>query len=350
MSAKRVAAMVLIVLCAAGAALAQTVWTDVPNLQGLEPGPLGSWDEGGCMVLAVVSDGSTYHLWYEGLSADGYWRDIGHATSPDRVTWTKAAANPVLTSGGAPGGWDDDGVSGAAVIWDGAQFRMWYGGLSVDGVERACYATSPDGEDWTKHACNLPGLEPGVPGLWDLDTVRPTSVVIVGNTYRMWYTGMRYLGGTSGWSGVVGYAESLDGLSWTKRSDPVLEPGDGTWEERMTFAPYVVFDSAGYHMFYTGGTEVFPSTINHSLGYAFSADGIHWNKSGANPVIAVDGEFALFSPVHFDGGTWYMWYSRSTNSGSLPLMVSHAISTCCEGLFGDGFETGDTSLWTTTVP
>jgi predicted GH43/DUF377 family glycosyl hydrolase len=351
MRARRVALLMSIVLLGAGLAAGQTIWDQHPGNPVLEPGAPGSWDDGGGFVLAVVFNGSNYHLWYEGLSPDGYWRGIGHATSPDRVTWTKDdPANPVLTPGGAPGGWDDVGVSGAAVIWDGAQFRMWYGGVAGDGVERACYATSPDGTTWTKLACNLPGLEPGVPNDWDLDEVRPITVIIEGGTYRMWYSGVRDLGNPIGLTGVVGYAESLDGLNWTKRPDPVLEPDENTWEERITAAPYVIFNGSSYHMFYLGGTEAFPATVRYSNGYAFSADGIHWNKSAANPIIEVDPGFTVGSPASFDGSTWHMWYSHTSPPGWLPIVTSYATSTCCAGLFGDGFETGDLSLWTSTVP
>ncbi len=350
MNVKQIAVVCLVVLCTAGAVSAQTVWEHYPGNPVLPPGDPGDWDEGGCMVLAVIFDGSVYHLWYEGLSTGGYWRDIGHATSPDGVTWTKAVGNPVLTRGGAPGGWDDANVCGSAVIWDGALFHMWYEGRATDGVGRACYATSPDGDVWTKHACNLPGLEPGVPNDWDIDAVRPKTVVVEGGTYRMWYTGMKILPSPVGTTGVVGYAESFDGINWTKRPDPVLEPADGTWEEEMTVAPHVIFDGTSYHMFYMGGAEDYPPTIRHSIGYAFSADRIHWYKSTANPIIEVDPGFTLMAPVSFDGSTWHMWYSHTSPSGWTPILVSYATSTCCAGLFGDGFETGDTSAWSQSVP
>ena len=151
-----------------------------------------------------------------------------------------------------------------------------------------------------------------------------------------------------GWKGRVGYAESLDGISWTKHEDPVLEPEEDTWEELQTFAPYVVFDGSGYHMFYSGGTEVYPATVRHSIGYAFSVNGINWTRSPDNPVIEMDTGFAFSSPAHRDGAGWHVWYTHS--DGAPPLLISYATSTCCAGLFGDDFETGDTSLWTTTVP
>lgn len=52
---------------------------------------------------------------------------IGHATSPDGLTWTKDPSNPVLTAGSA-GNWDNPRVDCPTVIFDGDTFHMWYAG------------------------------------------------------------------------------------------------------------------------------------------------------------------------------------------------------------------------------
>ena len=48
----------------------------------------------------------------------------------------------------------------------------------------------------------------------------------------------------------IGYAESDDGLSWTKNPEPVLDPGLG-WEDWLVYHPSVVFDGSDYHMWYS---------------------------------------------------------------------------------------------------
>lgn len=49
----------------------------------------------------------------------------------------------------------------------------------------------------------------------------------------MWYTGMKFLGAgermSSGRS-CIGYAESDDGIHFTRRKDPVMEPEEA-WEK-----------------------------------------------------------------------------------------------------------------------
>jgi hypothetical protein len=68
----------------------------------LEPGP-SSWDGYHVFSPGVVFDGVSYHMWYTG--AWGYGTNlggfqIGYATSPDGISWTKDPANPVDVLGG----------------------------------------------------------------------------------------------------------------------------------------------------------------------------------------------------------------------------------------------------------
>ena len=68
---------------------------------------------------------------------------IGHATSPDGVHWTKDPANPVL-SRGSPGAWDHRGTWDPFVLYEKGVFKMWYGG-GPDGDSGWGYAVSSDG-------------------------------------------------------------------------------------------------------------------------------------------------------------------------------------------------------------
>jgi len=163
--------------------------------------------------------------------------------------------------------------------------------------------------------------------------------VIEGQTYKMWFTG--YNGSTV----KIGYAESPDGVNWNKHPDPVLGGFyyPGLW---VTGAanPAVVFDGLVYHM-WTGGWA--PALSDWILGYQFSIDGINWTTGHRdNPVIAVANKDVVNMPVVFDGVTWHGWYIVIGTD----LSTHYATSECCAGLFNDGFETGDTSLWSSTVP
>ncbi len=295
---KRVAVMLWIVLCAAGVALAQTEWVQYPDNPVIGPGEPGSWDDGGRWVVSVIRVDDTYHLWYGGYDDPLEANGIGHATSPDGVEWTMDPANPVLTQG-EPGAWDRwFWFPSPAVMYDGSEFHMWYAATaSTSGdIIQGGYATSPDGSAWTKYEGN-PVLDVGPPGSWDDDQVRPATVILDDETYKMWYSGF---GGSSG----IGYAESPDGIDWTKHPEPVLGrlSHPGGWD-KFPIDPSVVFDGFLYHMWYAGHT-----TGDWKIGYAFSTDGINWTRHRDNPVVTVSGEDIYTMPVVFDGSTWHGWY------------------------------------------
>jgi hypothetical protein len=91
-------------------------------------------------------DGATYHA-YGSYDND---TKIGHATSPDGITWTlDVANNPVLTVGGA-GAWDNTTV---AVFNPWKEGGTWYALYRGNGSKTGL-ATSPDGLIWTKSASN----------------------------------------------------------------------------------------------------------------------------------------------------------------------------------------------------
>jgi len=86
----------------------QIHWTKHPDNPVMVPGLAGEWDE---ELLypgypgSVIYYDSTYHMW-----PTGNWISIGHATSPDGVTWTKDINSPVLV-GGSDGDWDENSVN-----------------------------------------------------------------------------------------------------------------------------------------------------------------------------------------------------------------------------------------------
>jgi len=341
MRMKQVVVVFSIIVCGAGMVMGQTEWVDDPENPLFGPGNTGPWDASGPWARAVVFDGSMYHLWFTGSSQGGAPTDMGHATSTDGVEWTLDPGNPVLIRGGS-GEWDSNRLDGAAVIHDGMLFHMWYSGWGTGGYERVGYATSPDGTFWTKHTGN-PVMDVGAAGTFDDELVRPTAVVLDGGTYKMWYGGCHY--STGPFVCHAGYAESSDGITWSKRQDPVLSPSDDptAWDFEIAANPYVIFDGATYHMWFSG------ASANHwSIGYAFSSDGIEWTKYSDNPVVSKASEDTFHSPVFNDGTIWRMLY---TNAGS-EYQISQATSDCCPVavIFSDGFENGDTSEWSAVVP
>jgi predicted GH43/DUF377 family glycosyl hydrolase len=293
-----------------------TDWVKAQVNPVVDVGLSGEWDESDVALGSVVKEGNVYNMWYHGLSAGG-WR-IGLAQSDDGLSWTKDPSNPVLDQG-LSGTWDSAEVSDPVVMKDGDTYRMWYTGY--DGSNWGIgYAESTDGTVWTKHDLN-PVLNLNPLQSWEaVGVMHP--FVIREDVYKMWYSG--YDG--SNWR--TGYAESVDGLDWTRHSaNPVLDLGlPGSWEDVHVYDSSVSRIGNLYGMWYTsyGG-----SPLRHKIGYASSLDGVNWTKYGANPVLGggpsawdgvhVTGPFVLKDDYVFrmwfcgqDGSTWRIGLATSS--------------------------------------
>ena len=289
----------------------------------LVPGAAGSWDAAAVFDPTVLKDGVTYKMWYAGTDSSGN-RGIGYATSPDGETWTKFGSNPVLTASAA---WEGTRVGSPNVIKDGGTFRMWYVGRDANGVSRIGYATSPDGITWTKYGGN-PVLDVGAAGSWESKYLSSPSVVQVGSTYHMWY------GGFDGITSRIGHATSSGGTTWTKdAANPVLNVGNpGQWDWIDAYAPNVVYTNGSFVLWYSG--DALPPASQ--TGYATSYDGVHWTREakvipeGANGTF--DARSADYAAVRVDGSGFDIWYSGLNAVGVYSIGYAAAQLSCASPL------------------
>jgi predicted GH43/DUF377 family glycosyl hydrolase len=219
-----------------------TIWTKYGTAPVLSPGAAGSWDANGASFPIVIKEGSTYKMWYTGVDASSIGR-VGYATSPDGITWTKYAGNPVLTVGGT-GSWDSVYVGMTGVVKVGTTYKLWYRGGSADSGGIG-YATSPDGTTWTKSgtAAVLPNLGYD----WDSTPYHP-SVIYDGKVYHMWYSGCDYSGSTC----QEGYATSPDGATWTRRQAVIPMGTTGDFDDESTDHAAVLQAGNTLKMYYSG--------------------------------------------------------------------------------------------------
>lgn len=209
----------------------------------LSPGSAGAWDEGRAINATVIKDGGTYKMWYAGRNAAGTYA-IGYATSPDGITWTKYASNPVLTLGGL-GAWDSQIVREPNVVKDGSTYHMWYAGTENWPRFNIGHATSPDGIAWTKDSAN-PVLV-GTAGQWDANETYSPSVVMNGGVFEMFYSG------ENGNRWLEGHATSSDGTVWAKDDNAILSPETTGWETGdSTDYASAVLDGGTWKLFYSG--------------------------------------------------------------------------------------------------
>ena len=285
---------------------AQTDWMKYQGNPVLVPGSAGTWNDFSLAPGSILFDGTTYHIWYGGH--DGTFVRIGYATSVDGISWTSYEQNPVLDVGAA-GSWEDEWVYKPYVLFDGSTYHMWYTGYDGTRV-RIGYATSTDRTNWTKYE-NNPVMDTGPENIWEGNVVESPCILFDGNTYHMWYNGQDET------SRRIGYATSPDGISWTKyEGNPVLDIGaTGTWDQSMVEAPDVIFDGTKYHMWYSGVVGGW----SWRIGYATSLDGISWEKYAGNPVLDLgttgswDDQWVGYCRVLFDTTTSFykMWYGGS---------------------------------------
>jgi beta-fructofuranosidase len=191
--------------------------------------------------LWTVDDGEKYHLFF--LYASRALRDpdarhlrasIGHATSPDLVTWSRV--EDALVRGDAPA-FDDLATWTGSVVRhpDGTWFLFYTGGTrSPHGVVQSIgYATSPDLMAWTKSPDNPvlradPSLyETLADGTWFDEAFRDPYLFADsdGNGWHMLITA-RAKHGAPDDRGVIGHATSPDLRAWALQP-PLSTPGEG---------------------------------------------------------------------------------------------------------------------------
>lgn len=296
---------------------AQTDWSHVVNQPVLGYGLAGNWDEGAVFWPAVIKDGDTLRMWYSGTNEVlglGVTQ-IGYAWSLNGALWHRHVRNPVLS---ADLFWEGGIVVSPAVAKDGAVFKMWYGAAGVP-PRIIGHAISADGINWQKHP--EPVLQLGPPGDWDGSIVGPGTIIIENGIYKIWYWGGREIWPLSVMQ--IGLATSADGIHWTKYddaatraaphadSDPVLKIGNrGEWDQHRVWSPAVLAAESGYEMWYAGRAGY--TTPPQWVGYATSRDGIAWEKSRQNPIIAnrPDWGFSYITSAVLDfNGYYHLWYT-----------------------------------------
>lgn len=188
-----------------------------------------------------------------------------------RGGWQKYADNPVLGKNKAMGTSFD-----MAVIERDGRYHMWFSWRPYRGIG---YTVSDDGLHWGEPRLVLSPV-PGSP--YENDEINRPTVLWKGGRYHMWYSGQMNPYREGGVS-VICYAVSDDGIRWERPCDrPVLVP-DQPWERTAIMCPHVMFDEKDgrYKLWYSGGSNHEPDAI----GYAWSRDGIRWEKEAGNPIL-----------------------------------------------------------------
>ncbi len=212
-------------------------------------GQLGCFDDSGVIGDWIVKRGSDLYLYYTGWNRGGtvpFRNAIGLAISRDGgATFERYSGGPILDRSVH----DPCFVSNPCVLVEGQRWRMWYiSGLrwqARDGALRHYYhlkyAESADGINWDRSGTICIDFQDES----EYAISRP-CVIHEEGIYKMWYS-------YRGHSYRIGYAESTDGISWSRKDDLVgIDVSESGWDSEMIGYPFV-FDHQGQrYLLYNG--------------------------------------------------------------------------------------------------
>jgi predicted GH43/DUF377 family glycosyl hydrolase len=213
----------------------------------LSPGELGAFDDNGAMGSCIVRHGADEYLSYSGWSLGltvPFYTYVGCAVRSGGA-FTRVSRGPVLPRTD----FDPYFTTAPWVLVEGGVWRMWYssgtGWGDRDGQPlhryRIAYAESDDGVRWRRDGTVCIDFA-------DADEFALTRPCVVrdGNVYRMWYSrrGLTYR---------IGYAESDDGISWTRKDEEAgIDVSPRGWDSQMIEYPCIVDDGDSRYLFYNG--------------------------------------------------------------------------------------------------
>ena len=221
-------------------------------------GKLGTFDESGLMPLCVVNYQGMKYLYYAGWTIRAtitYHNSIGLAISRDNGgSYEKFAEGPLFDI--RP---NEPYFTGTAnVMVENGLWRMWYQSCTkwelVEGQPEPFYhikyAESVDGIRWRREGTVAIDYEDESEG-----GICSASVIKEGGVYRMWYSYRRARDYRSNRlnSYRIGYAESSDGVAWTRRDqDAGIDVSNEGWDSEMIAYPFVLLRSDKKYLFYNG--------------------------------------------------------------------------------------------------
>jgi hypothetical protein len=253
--------------------------------------------------------GPRYRVYFGGRDARSRARIGAFEFDPADPAISGVTDTPVLDLGPL-GAFDDSGVTPSCLVEHDGRTYLYYTGWSL-GVTVPFYlfvgvAVSEDGGRAFARASAAPILDRS-----DSDPYLTASpwVLVEDRCWRMWYvagSGWECVDGRPRHSYHIRYAESSDGLRWTRSPRPCIDYASA--DEYAISRPCVVRDRDAYRMWYASRGAAY------RIGYAESADGLHWTRKDAEAGIDVspsgwDSEMVAYPCVFDAGGRRYLLYN-----------------------------------------
>lgn len=223
----------------------------------LSLGKLGCFDDSGAMPSCIVNYKNKKYLYYIGWNIGvtvSYRNSIGLAVSDDGgLTFNRAYEGPVVDRTHL----EPYFTASPYVIIDNGIWRMWYASCTgwiihnnrTEPLYQIKYAQSQDGIHWIRENVTCVDYK------FDKEANARPCVIKEDGIYKMWYC---YRGSfdyrtNKEQSYRLGYAESNDGIAWTRKDEEVgIDRSEDGWDSEMMEYPYVYEHKSKKYMLYNG--------------------------------------------------------------------------------------------------
>jgi hypothetical protein len=213
----------------------------------LSPGDLAMFDDCGVSIGCILPVDGRRYLYYMGwhLTVAVPWQNaLGLAISDGPgQPFRRVSRFPIVPLDEQ----DPYTISYPWVLRENGVFRMWYGSNIAWGPRKEDmrhlikYAESKDGIQWERK--DLVAID--FSGADEYAICKP-CVLKDGQTYKMWFC-------ARGHAYRIFYAESADGLSWTRKPDPAsIDVSPSGWDSHMIEYPCVFDHNGERYMLYAG--------------------------------------------------------------------------------------------------
>lgn len=221
----------------------------------LQPGPLGSFDDNGAASMNLIKIDSEIYVYYgswQNLPEKGMWiAESGRARlNPGQMVFEREFAGPIFGRGIDEPYWG----TGPCLLQENGKWHVWY--VSLDRWERQADGSVKHFYNikhrWSRDAIQWElGRTTSIPFQNELENaIACPSVIKENNLYRMWYS-FRQQPSIDTYR--LGYAESQDGVNWTRRDKMVgIDVSESGWDSQMICYAHVFKHKDYYYMLYNG--------------------------------------------------------------------------------------------------
>jgi len=219
-------------------------------------GKLGTFDDGGIMPCCIVPTADGLYLYYVGWNPSGsvpYRNAIGLAVSQDEGRTFERMYEGAIVDRNR---YEPYFTASPYVMREDKHWHMWYasstGFVNVKGKPEPLYII--------KYAHSHNGID------WvreNITCIQPrekyeanarASVIKEDNLYKMWFAyrgSFDYRDGKDSYR--IGYAESADAVHWERKDEQAgIEFSDEGWDSRMQTYPNVILHRGTKYLFYNG--------------------------------------------------------------------------------------------------